>query len=187
MPWHRLRMKRTVGIEGTQGKDGEREETDATAPQSLSRPRSRMRTIFRRKKAPSNASSYNHFASSVRASPETDVADVEAVSKSDDWSTTIIVLAAGLLLASCFALSPDIAFRVILFGQMLLCTFPVFLANWVLLIPIFLPMKVHSRMEVVLGLGMLSWLGSLDWAFAWKSIQVWFNHDRDIPNQYPES
>lgn len=106
-------------------------------------------------------------------SPEATTNDAGTMYESNNWSTTMIALVAVVLLAICFALSPDTASRVILFGQMLLCNFPPFLDNWILLIPTLLPMKAQSRMEVVLALGMMSWLGSLDWMFAWNRIQAW--------------
>jgi hypothetical protein len=178
MPWH-CKPRELIGAVGRAIVKEEREEDRDSATTQLSPRRPRMRNIFRRKQAESKASNNNHFASSVRSSVEAAVDDTEAMHGRDDRSTAIVTLAAGILLAFCFALSPHTALRAILFGQMLLCTLPPIVENWILLIPILLPMKVQSRMEVVLGIGMLSWLGSLDWAFAWDSIQAWRHGHKD--------
>lgn len=173
MPWHRKRRKDTDEIDGAQAQRQNEGSRHPAAPQSSSPRRSRLRSIFRRRKASPKATCYNHFASSVKASPEAITNDVEAMYEPNNWSTAIIALIAAVLLAICLALAPGTTFRAILFGQLLLCNFPPFLDNWILLIPILLPMKAQSRMEVVLGLGMLSWLGSLDWTYAWNRIQAW--------------
>jgi len=173
MPWHRKGRKDKDEIDSAQADSQNAGPRHFTAPQSSSTRRSCIRNIFRRRKAPSKASAYKHFASSVKASPKATTNDAEAMCEPNKWSTTIIALVGAVLLAVCLALSPDTAFRVILFSQMLLCNFPPFLDNWILLIPTLLPMKAQSRMEVVLGVGMLSWLGSLDWTYAWSRIQTW--------------
>jgi len=176
MPWHRKRRKHTDGVDGVQeGRHNEGLESTA-APQPTSLRRSCIRRILRQRRerrTSPKASGYNHFASNVKMSSEATTSDIEAMCESNHWPTAMIAFVAAMLVATCFALSPDTALRVILFGQMLLGDFPPILKNWILLIPILLPMKAQSRMEVVLGLGMLSWLESLDWVFAWKRIEAW--------------
>ena len=174
MPWYRKRKSRIEVVAGIQETQGQGDGQGTAVAESSTARRSRLRTILRKNKPQPTVSEYNHFASNVRTSPERDRNGTEVMGDSIEWSTTFFAVAAAVVLASCFTVSPDAGFRVILLGQMLLCTFPPFLANWILLIPIFLPMKVQSRMEVVLGLSLLSWLATLEWAFARNSILAWY-------------
>lgn len=128
----------------------------------------KQRKIFARPK-------YNHFAGDIRNydpnyATQMTTAD-PAANRSYSLPLTPIAICAGSLLIICLLRSPNMTLQAILFGQVLFCTFLPFLANWVVLIPIVLPMKVQSRIEVVLGLSMLSWIVQLDWTFAWERVR----------------
>lgn len=179
MPWHHKREETIEELDGSH-------ETIRIAGQSGVPGRTRIRSVFRRTKVQPKAPEFHPFASNVRTRVGAAINDAEAMEESDKWSATMIVLAAGVLFAICFARFPDTAFRVLLLGQMLLCTFPTFLDNWILLIPILLPMSVQSRLEVILGLGMLSWLGRLDWAFAWYCVLARFTNGQCTNQQCPD-
>ena len=172
MPLHRKRHSYTNKDDSIQ-EQGEGWPSRSATPESPKRRRSGMRNGFLRRRSHPQSPSYSHFASNIRTSPEAGTHSMPAIREPIKWPVFIIVAIVVVLLILCFGLLPDTVFRVMLLSQMLLCRFPPFLANWVLLIPILLPMNVQSRMEVVLGLGMLSWLGHLDWTFAWNRIYLW--------------
>ena len=174
MPQYSKRNPRAEVVTGVQQIQGQGNGQCAAVAETSTAHRSRLRTILRKNKAQPTMSEYNNFASNVRTWPERDINCTEAIENSADWSTTFLAVVAAIALAFCFVLSPDTGLRAILFGQMLLCTFPPFLANWILLIPILLPMKAQNRIEVVLGLSLLSWLAALEWKSAWNSILVWY-------------
>ena len=145
---------------------------------------SRMRNVLRKRKWKASPPTYNHFASSIRTQDNSDIPP-KVRDEGPSWRAISITLIAMGLIACCFALSPNTTLRVALFGQLLLCEFPPFFDNWIVLIPILLPMNVQSRFEVVLGLAMLSWVGTLNWSFAHRSIQNWLSRTRQ-PHPHPQ-
>lgn len=69
--------------------------------------------------------------------------------------------------------------RMVLLGQTLFCTFPPFVPNWAVLITVLLPMKIQSRMEVVLGFAIVSWISNLEWVYALERIKYKINRSQN--------
>lgn len=135
--------------------------------------RTRIRNFFdTRRRSQAATPGYAHFASNVRRCRNVNGANLEDTAMIS-WTTGATAFVIATLLTACFMRYPHTALRLVLFGEMLLCPFPPILANWIVIIPIALPMKVQSRLEVALGLAMLSWMNVIDWSFAWERTGAW--------------
>lgn len=122
-----------------------------------------------RKRRRTSAAPYQHFASSVRH-PEIFNHTQDDYPETTPPSISVIKSLATTSVLVCLATSPDLALRLLLLGEMLLCAFPPFFARWAILLAILLPMKIQSLLEVVLGLAMFSWISEMDWTYAWRRV-----------------
>lgn len=151
-------------------------ETD-TKPSIL---RTRVRKLFGRRSRGQRAQHYHHFARHVKASSDDEVGTFTGPPEGLNCSAAFLTTTAMAILALCYVFSPDTALRVLLLAELLLCEFPLFFGNWIVAIPIALPMKVQSRTEVVLSLAMLSWIGQCDWIYAWQVVRQWYVGGKDL-------
>ena len=98
--------------------------------------------------------------------------------------TVLTIIITILSIIVCKRSSPDLLLRGILFTEYALCTLPPFLPNWLLLFPILMHMTLQQRFEIAFGVGMVSWLASLDWKFACYRVKCWIQNSRDSTREY---
>lgn len=138
----------------------------------------RRRNIFRRRRHVAAETIYHY--SPVEDADElpysgttTPKSDRESLHDGHNGLSYLIVSAAMALLVICWVTSADTVLRILLVGELLLCTFPPVFANWIALIPILLPMTTQGRLEVVVGLATLSFASQVDWQFPWLRVTKW--------------
>jgi hypothetical protein len=87
-----------------------------------------------------------------------------------DVRALAVLLALGLILLAC---APQKTLKVALMLLMCFGEFPAWMPWWNILLAMVLPMGFKARLEVAMFLGMVAWIGKLEWAAAWGRVVKW--------------